>query len=705
MLPNDYAERLYAGVLGKIIGVYLGRPFEGATYENIMEELGEIWYYVHEKRGVPLIVTDDDISGTFTFLRALPDFGNSLNLTSEQIGKTWMNYLVENRTVLWWGGMGNSTEHTAYLRLKKGVPAPHSGSSRLNGKVVSEQIGAQIFIDGWAMVYPGEPDRAAELARKAAMVSHDGEAVYGAQVIAAMEALAFVEKDLNQLLNTAIRLIPGNSIIYRLISDLREWHSNEPDWRKTRDRIVANYGYDRYGGNCHIVPNHALIHLGLLYGEDNFQKTLMITNTSGWDTDCNSGNVGCLMGIKNGLNGIDEGVDWRGPVADRMYLPTADGGRSITDAVQETFSILNISKVLHGEKPLSPKNGSRFHFELPGSVQGFTGQGVTLENIKGHSKNGLRSLALYLKEGMDETGAQVRTSTFIPPSDLKMGGYGVMASPTLYPGQTIKARLEAEISNHHPLVCRLFISAYGSDDRFVQFTGPDVILEPGKEAYLEWTTPLPFYLIGMPIAEVGLEVSKEKVIEGARIYLDYLTWDGCPSVILKRPEHNGTAWRSAWINGVDHFQSLPETYRLIQDEGRGLLIQGCREWKDYQVSADISPHMVKSAGIAARVQGMRRYYAFLLCEDGKARLIKMNDYETILAEKNTGWRLGDGSNLSLKIVGNHLTAYWDGFVVFDCIDHDEPFLNGAIALVVEEGRTSTGGVSIFPVISDEPLTG
>ena len=25
-LPADYVERVYAGVLGKIIGVYLGRP-------------------------------------------------------------------------------------------------------------------------------------------------------------------------------------------------------------------------------------------------------------------------------------------------------------------------------------------------------------------------------------------------------------------------------------------------------------------------------------------------------------------------------------------------------------------------------------------------------------------------------------------------------------------------------------------------------
>ena len=78
-LPTDYMERVYAGVLGKIIGVYLGRPFEGWHYEPIMEHLGEINYYVHEQFGAPLVVPDDDISGTFTFLRALPDNGNSLN--------------------------------------------------------------------------------------------------------------------------------------------------------------------------------------------------------------------------------------------------------------------------------------------------------------------------------------------------------------------------------------------------------------------------------------------------------------------------------------------------------------------------------------------------------------------------------------------------------------------------------------------------
>src|SRR5574338_1660460 len=147
-LPQDYVERVYAGVLGKIIGVYLGRPFEGWTYERIVRELGEITGYVNERMNKPLVVTDDDISGTFTFLRALPDYGNRRDLTPAQIGQTWLNTIIEGRTILWWGGMGNSTEHTAYLRLKRGLPAPASGSAARNGRVVAEQIGAQIFVAG-----------------------------------------------------------------------------------------------------------------------------------------------------------------------------------------------------------------------------------------------------------------------------------------------------------------------------------------------------------------------------------------------------------------------------------------------------------------------------------------------------------------------------------------------------------------------------
>ena len=704
-LPKDYVERVYAGVLGKIIGVYVGRPFEGWSYERIMDRLGEIHYYVHEKLDRPLIVTDDDITGTFTFLRALPDHGNTLDLTPAQIGRTWLNYLIEERTILWWGGLGNSTEHTAYLRLKKGIEAPHSGSIAVNGKVVAEQIGAQIFIDGWAMVAPGDPALAADLARRAASVSHDGEAIYGAQVIAAMEAQAFVESDLNKLLDTAVTLIPQDSVIYRMIADIRRWHAQEPDWRKAFERLAASYGYDKYGGNCHMVPNHGLIILSLLYGDDDFQKTLRVVNTCGWDTDCNSGNAGCLIGIKNGLAGIDAGPDWRGPVADRLYLPTADGGRAITDAVIEAYHIANIGRALAGETPLAPKEGARFHFQLPGSVQGFRPEGsadgrppasggtVTVENVAGHSQLGARSLAIRYRHVAPGCPARVATATFTPPEAANMPGYGLMASPTLYPGQTVKAALSADQGNEMPVTCRLYLRTYGPGDAPSRTYGPQAVLEPGAERAFTWAIGS---TDGAPIAEIGVEVSSEARADGS-VYLDYLAWNGTPDVVLTRPQDGSTMWRRAWVDGMDRYGPwYPEPYRMVQNEGTGLLIQGTREWTDYRVSADVTPHMVKSAGIGARVQGMRRYYALLLCSDSKVRLVKALDGNRVLAEIDFAWTFGETHDLSLQVVGTHLRAWIDGQQALEAEDADRPLTGGGVALICEQGRTATQKVVVEP---------
>lgn len=703
-IPSDYTERVYAGVLGKIIGVYLGRPFEGWTYDRIMAELGEIWYYVHEKRGTPLIVTDDDISGTFTFLRALPDYGNTRDLAPAQIGQTWLNYIIEGRTILWWGGMGNSTEHTAYLRLKHGVTAPLSGSMALNGKVVAEQIGSQIFIDGWAMVAPGDPELAADLARRAASVSHDGEAIYGAQVLAAMEAQAFVERDLNVLIDTAVGFIPKDSIIYRMINDIREWHAEFPDWRQTRDQIVANYGYDRYGGNCHMVPNHALIHLGLLYGDDDFQKSLMITNTAGWDTDCNSGNVGCLLGIKNGLTGINAGPDWRGPVADRLYLPTADGGRAVTDAVRETYHVVNIGRALAGEPPLVPKGGARFHFELPGSVQGFMADEhaeargtLQIENVPGHSARGSRSLALRYRKLAPGRVARAATATFVPPEAIKMPGYTLLASPTLYPGQRLSAHVRADGADPAPVQCRLYLMVYGADDELARTYGPEVSLAPGGDHTFTWRIP---DTGGQPIAAIGIELAGHG---HGTVYLDYLTWDGAPEASFGRPAHGGTMWRRAWVDGTSAYERWwPETYRLIQNEGTGLLIQGGRDWGDYRAGATLTPHMASACGLGVRVQGMRRYYALLLARDGSgagvARLVRALDGDTVLAETPFAWEYYQSYAFELEATGAALrgTIRAPGGAGVTLSASDAMLDGGGIGLIISEGRAAAEHVTVRP---------
>ncbi|HEV2065374.1 MAG TPA: ADP-ribosylglycohydrolase family protein, partial [Thermomicrobiales bacterium] len=441
------------------------------------------------------------------------------------------------------------------------------------------------------------------------------------------------------------------------------------------------------------VPNHALIIHSLLHGDDDFQKSLMIVNTSGWDTDCNSGNVGCILGIKNGLAAFEGGPDWRGPVADRLFLATAEGGRGISDAVTETIHVVNIGRSLAGQDPLAPKQGARFHFDLPGSVQGFQAEdgAVTVQNVAGHSDLGEHSLAIHVR-GASDLPARVSTPTFIPPEARTMH-YTLLASPTLYPGQTVRVSVTTDAGNPGPISVSLFLRHYDGSDRLVPVTGPDAVLAPGDPHAFTWRIP---EFGGQPIAQVGLEVRSDSG-SSATLHLDYLTWEGTPDMRLGRPEGRGTMWRRAWVNGVDQFEGRwQEPYRIVQNRGTGLLIQGTQEWTDYQVSALVTVHLAKAAGIAARVGGLCRYYALLLCDDGKARLIKALDGETVLGESDFPWDVRRPYLLAIAVMHDRIEASIDGTPVFDVLDGDRPLLTGGIGLICEEGCLASEAVTVRP---------
>jgi ADP-ribosylglycohydrolase len=669
-----YPERVYAGVLGKIIGVYLGRPFEGWHHERIVRELGEVDRYVADELNVPLVVTDDDISGTFTFLRALSDHGDNPNLTAEQIGDTWLNYIIENRTILWWGGIGLSTEHTAFLRLKNGIRAPESGSIALNGRTVAEQIGAQIFIDGWGLINPGEPEIAADFARRAASVSHDGEAVFAAQIVAAMVAQAFVEQDIAQILDVAVALIPSDSIISRMISEIRSWHSAGIDWRAAFERLRDAYGYEKYPSNCHVVPNHGVVILALLFGEGDFSRSLLIANTCGWDTDCNSANVGCILGVMGGLRAIDAGYDWRGPIRDRLYLPTADGGRCVSDAVLEALEIVRMAHSMRGERFALPKGGARFSFAFPGSVQGFEGEGLAVAHEA-------RALRLTL---LGPVGSAM-TQTFAREEAGKM--YSMVCSPSLSPGQMVRASV---MSNSRSLRLSIQIETLCGDNEPRRLESEPISVEAGESTLLEFEVP---DLEGYPVTRVGLALYGQAGDEAA---LEWLTWDGIPKLRLA-PTSAGEAWGRAWVNAVDSATFGRDRITVVQNEGTGAILYGCREWKDVTVEAELTIDLADSVGVALRVQGLRRYYALIVTRNGVAQIVKCSPRVEVLTECRFHWDFDSKVKFRFSVDRNRLTGTVDRTIVLETVDEYDPLTNGAVGVFVSQGRVSLREFRISPV--------
>lgn len=557
----------------------------------------------------------------------------------------------------------------------------------LNGKVVAEQIGAQIFIDGWAMVVPGDPDQAVRFADAAARVGHDGEGVYGARVVAAMESMAFVERDTGKLLDTALGYIPPDSVIARMIGDLRDWHAQDSDWRRARARLAERYGYDKYGGNWHIVPNHGLIILALLHGEDDFSKTLKIVNTCGWDTDCNSGNVGCLLGIKEGLAGIEagleKGLDWRGPVADRLYIPTADGGRAISDCANEALHVVNIGRSLAGKEAWAPKDGAQFHFSFPGSVQGFqvTGGEAELRNVA--LPSGERALRI------DCSGeARVGSPVFIPSMEtakwFENRVYQLLASPRIFPGQTVEATLCTGTDGAR---ANVYLSYYGEDDEPATLDDDTVELAAGESRRVSFTVPA----LPGPIFSAGVRVHGPA--EG--VFLKALKWSGAPEFQLERPAHRGMMWHRAWVNGVDLLTKGTEMFRLVQNLGMGLLMQGTREWRGYSLTAEVTPHLVKRAGIAVRVQGLTRFYGLLLAQRNRVQLGRMLHSEEVLVDADFEWNLGETYELTLQVDGDRLIGKVDGATLIEVTD--TALDCGAVGLVIEEGRLGVERVEVSGV--------
>ncbi len=591
---RHYPERVYAGVLGKLAGVYFGRPVEGWSHEDIVGRFGTITTFVSDQLGRPVVVPDDDVSGTFTFVRALEDNGFDPDLLPAQIGETWLNYIIEQRAILWWGGRGHSTEHTAYLNLKSGISAPESGSIARNGQVTAEQIGAQIFIDSWGLIAPGDPERAANLARCAVSVSHDGAAIHAGQVVAAMVAQAFVDSDPNTLLDVATAQIPSDSLIASVIAQMREWCAKDDDWLVTRQRIADAYPHHLFPGGVHVVPNHAVIMLGLLHGDGDLRRSLAIATTAGWDTDCNAGNVGCILATAQGLSVFDDAPDLRLLINDRLFLPTADCGRAITDAVIETRALVRTARALKGERPWAPKEGARFHFDLPGATQGFTidSGAATLANARVSDGSARRVLRIELR---DAGPVHVSTPTFLRPEETANLGYGMLACSTLYAGQELRAR--GRLVDGVRGTARFVIRSYDQDDAPVVATGPVQPLEPGESVELRWVCAP---VTDGPVADVGLEVDADS---GSVAEIDFVTWDGPPDVEIRPAPGTGKMWTAAWVNGVDQLQERGTgSWTLSQNRGTGLFIHGSREWTDYRAEATVQTKFATRFGVAARVQ-------------------------------------------------------------------------------------------------------
>lgn len=703
IMKQEYIEKIYAGWLAKVIGVRLGAPIEGWTYNRIQDVFGELNSYPADYKQ---FAADDDTNGPIFFVRALEDGKNGTDITAQDVGEALLNYACFEKGFFWWGGYGVSTEHTAYLNLRNGIQAPKSGSIAHNGSTVAEQIGGQIFIDSWGLVTPGNPDLAAHYARLAASVTHDGNGIFGGIFIAVCVSYAFVENNIRKIIEKGLSYIPEDCEYARVVGAVMEYHDAHPEnWRDCFGYIYENFGYDKYPGNCHIIPNAAVMILSLVYGKGDFEDTLNICNMCGWDTDCNVGNIATIMGVYCGLEKIDY-AKWRKCINDILICSSVMGSLNIMDIPENADYMVRLAAKIAGWELPKPwqeiieRKQRGCHFEYPGSTQGMrvrqegsVSAKVFLVNTEEVAFTGKRCLKVHIS-GMAEGKAYLYKKTYYVPEDFNDSRYDPSFSPIVYAGQRVSGylRLTAEADS---CVARAYVHNRISGEILQSSDG--VILS--SEEWKKVTFQIPYTEDGI-FDEAGFSLvlasGNTPAFSTIEVLLDDFYIEGIPDYAVNFANTDVEFW-NVLRREIAQFTKLKgltflENSRLhISCGDFGETYTGSYDWEDYRADFWLRPETGTWHTVNVRVQGAIRSYAAGFTAPGKAAFLKNDNGYQVLAETEYVWEHGKEYHISVRAQGNHFQISVEGKVLFTVTDEEHPYLRGTVGMSVQNGSHSSYG--------------
>ncbi|MFI6289848.1 ADP-ribosylglycohydrolase family protein [Streptomyces sp. NPDC051018] len=325
---TELTNRILGGWLGRIAGNMLGKPVERGEYWT-RERIDR---YLRRTDALPLTdylpappadaepgefdlrpewrecvrgrihgsCRDDDVDYAILGLHLLERHGFAF--TTGQVGELWLNRLPYLQTF--------TAERVAYRNLANGLKPPLTASY---DNPYQEWIGALIRADVFGWTSPGDPARAAALARRDAALSHQGNGVYGAMWAAAVIAAAFTASGPREAIEAGLAQVPAGSRLARTVRHTAALHESGTSWADTLTELEVG---TRGLGWIHTVPNAAVITAGLLYGSGDFTRTIALTVRGGLDTDSNGATAGSVAGVLCGASAIP--ARWTAPLEDRV---------------------------------------------------------------------------------------------------------------------------------------------------------------------------------------------------------------------------------------------------------------------------------------------------------------------------------------------------------------------------------------------------
>jgi len=297
---EEFLSKMKAAWIGQMIGV-------GWTEITEFKYIGEI---------IPLsdvpefdsnavnAFEQDDIYVEMTFIRTMEEYG--IDCSYKQAGIDFANseYML-------WGANDMARENLRY-----GIAPPESSHPEYHKG--ADWIDYQIEADFSGIICPGMPYQVIDLGEKFGRLMNYGDGLYAGQFIGGMYAAAYFESDIHKIIEAGLACIPSESQYAECIRDVVKWHEEDPlnwenTWQLIEDKYRNNPEYqkykavnDNYWVEMDAKLNAAYIVMGLLYGNGDIDKTIIISMRCGRDSDCNPSNAAGVLFASFGLEGINK---------------------------------------------------------------------------------------------------------------------------------------------------------------------------------------------------------------------------------------------------------------------------------------------------------------------------------------------------------------------------------------------------------------
>ena len=341
-------KKLEGAWTGRSVGCLLGKPVEGIRSDELIPLLKETGNYPLSRYMLSTDITDevcshyrftlrnkpwaDTVDGmpvdddtNYTVLYQMLTEQAGRDFSTEDVGKLWLEYQSVYSYF--------TAERIAYINLLNCLTPP---ATAIYKNVCREWIGAGIRGDYFGYINPGMPESAAEMAYKDARLSHVKNGIYGEMLVSAMLAVAAVNDNIEDIILGGLAEIPYTSRLYEAVMKIYESRKNGVPIEEVYAFIHREYDEHTDHGWCHMISNAMIVAAALLYGEGDFGKSICIAVGMAFETDCNGATVGSILGMRGGIDCIDE--YWKKPVNGKIHTSIFGTGTvDINTLVEKTL--------------------------------------------------------------------------------------------------------------------------------------------------------------------------------------------------------------------------------------------------------------------------------------------------------------------------------------------------------------------------------